>query len=107
MRPAFTGRADRPDGSTYGGNSLACAVATAALDAIVDEDLCGRAERLGNLLLKGLQQLQRESNGWIAEVRGLGLFAAVVINEKKSQRGRGAWQLCLLLKSKGVLAKVR
>ena len=30
----------------------------------------------------------------------------MVINEKKSVKGRTAWQFCLLLKSRGVLAKL-
>jgi len=38
-------------------------------------------------------------------VRGKGLLNAVVIDETKSTRGRTAWDLCLLLKSRGVLAK--
>ena len=32
-------------GSTYGGNPVACAVARAALDVLVDEDLSGNAYR--------------------------------------------------------------
>lgn len=38
-------------------------------------------------------------------VRGRGLLNALVIDESKSVRGRTAWQFCLLLKSRGVLAK--
>lgn len=33
------------------------------------------------------------------------MLNAVVIDESKSKRGRTAWQFCLLLKSRGVLAK--
>jgi ornithine--oxo-acid transaminase len=41
----------------------------------------------------------------VQSVRGRGLLNAVVIDDSKSTRGRTAWQLCLLLKSRGVLAK--
>lgn len=88
-------------------NPLACAVATASLEVIVDEDLCNRAERLGNDMRKGLEELKGigPSGGWITEVRGKGLLNAIVIDEKKSAKGRGAWDLCLLFKSHGLLAK--
>lgn len=94
-------------GSTYGGNPLACAVATAALQVIVDEDLSGRAETLGALLRKGLNELKGigPDGGWITEVRGKGLLNAIVIDQTKSKKGRSAWDLCLLFKSNGLLAK--
>jgi ornithine--oxo-acid transaminase len=38
-------------------------------------------------------------------VRGRGLLNAVVIDEEKSVKGRTAWQFCLLLMARGVLAK--
>ena len=95
-------------GSTFGGNPLGCAVATAALEVIVNEDLSNRAERLGNVMRAGLEELKSvgPDGGWIKEVRGKGLLNAIVIDEKKSTKGRGAWELCLLFKSKGLLAKV-
>ncbi|KAL8280894.1 hypothetical protein RQP46_006573 [Phenoliferia psychrophenolica] len=94
-------------GSTYGGNPLGCAVATAALEVIVDEDLSGRAERLGALMRKGLSELKGvgPDGGWLADVRGKGLLNAIVIDQTKSKKGRSAWDLCLLFKSKGLLAK--
>lgn len=57
----------------------------------------------------GLNELKSvgPAGGWIQEVRGKGLLNAIVIDEKKSTKGRGAWDLCLLFKSKGLLAKVR
>lgn len=36
-------------GSTYGGNPLACAVAMAALDVVIEEDLCEKSEELGEI----------------------------------------------------------
>jgi len=91
-------------GSTYGGNPLACAVAMAALQVVKDEDLVKRAQDLGTLLRSKLEELKNESDGIISEVRGEGLLSAVVIDESKAN-GRTAWDLCLLMKDHGVLAK--
>lgn len=88
-------------------NPLGCAVATAALEVIQNEDLSNRADRLGKIMRDGLEALKGvgPAGGWITEVRGMGLLNAIVIDEKKSTKGRGAWDLCLLFKSKGLLAK--
>jgi len=89
-------------GSTYGGNPLGCAIATTALDILIDERLAERAEVLGE---KFRSEVSAFNSPLVKEVRGRGLLNAVVIDESKSKRGRTAWQFCLLLKSKGVLAK--
>ncbi|TFK36056.1 ornithine-oxo-acid aminotransferase [Crucibulum laeve] len=89
-------------GSTYGGNPLGCAVAMTALNVLVDEKLADRAMRLGNYFRDAISAL---NSPLVASVRGRGLLNAVVIDETKSQKGRTAWQFCLLLKSRGVLAK--
>lgn len=56
---------------------------------------------------KGLEGLKSvgPNGGWIQTVRGKGLLNAIVIDQTKSTKGRGAWDLCLLFKSKGLLAK--
>ncbi|KIY68475.1 ornithine aminotransferase [Cylindrobasidium torrendii FP15055 ss-10] len=95
-------------GSTYGGNPLGCAVATTALDVLVDEKLSERAEALGKVFRDSILDIQKsgsEGGKLVKEVRGRGLLNAVVIDEAASKKGRTAWQLCLLLKSRGVLAK--
>ncbi len=48
-------------GSTYGGNPLAAAVAVAALDVTVQEELPERAARLGELVLSWLRSRSREA----------------------------------------------
>ncbi|KAF9877365.1 ornithine aminotransferase [Colletotrichum karsti] len=88
-------------GSTYGGNPLGCAVSIRALEIMEEEDLTAKAEKLGNVFRDGI----RAFNSPIIElVRGKGLLNAVVIDESKTD-GRTAWDLCLLLKEKGLLAK--
>ncbi len=86
-------------GSTYGGNPLGCAVAIRALEIVRDEDLVERAERLGQIFRKGLKDLD---NPMIKVVRGKGLLNAMVIDETKTG-GHSAWDLCMLMKEKGLL----
>lgn len=85
-------------GSTYGGNPLGCAVAITALEVLEREDLAARSQRLGEIFRQGLADL---NSPFIKIIRGRGLFNGVVIDETKSTKGRTAWQLCLLMKSKG------
>ncbi|CAL1698195.1 unnamed protein product [Somion occarium] len=89
-------------GSTYGGNPLGCAVAMTALDVLIDEDLAKRAEVLGERFRAGIRSFNCPL---VKIVRGRGLFNAIVIDEEKSSKRRTAWQFCLLLKSRGLLAK--
>lgn len=91
-------------GSTYGGNPLACRVAIAALDVVKDEKLVERAQELGALLRRELESLMAELNGVILEVRGKGLLLAIVIDDTKTN-GKLAWDLCLIMRNHGVLAK--
>jgi putrescine aminotransferase len=62
--------------STFGGGSLACAAGLAALRAIEDDGLIGRAKDRGVELLAGLRQLCRPG-GIVAGVRGRGLLLGV------------------------------
>jgi ornithine--oxo-acid transaminase len=86
-------------GSTYGGNPLACKVAMAALQVLEDEKLADRAEEMGSLLRLELAKLD---SPYIGTIRGKGLLNAIVI---KHSNPDAAWQLCLLLKDAGLLAK--
>ncbi|KAK2629868.1 hypothetical protein QTJ16_000688 [Diplocarpon rosae] len=88
-------------GSTYGGNPLGCAVSIRALEIMQEEDLTVRAEALGTILRKGLEDFKSPI---IKTVRGKGLLNAIVIDEDKTG-GHSAWDLCMLMKSKGLLAK--
>lgn len=88
-------------GSTYGGNPLGSAVAMAALEVVREEGMVEQAERLGQVFRKGIQDLQ---SPLVELVRGKGLLNAIVIDESKTN-GKTAWDLCLLLKARGLLAK--
>lgn len=88
-------------GSTYGGNPLGCAVSIRALELIEEEKMTENAEKLGHIFRDGVKAI---GSPIIKVVRGKGLLNAVVIDEAAAD-GRTAWDLCLLLKSKGLLAK--
>ena len=89
-------------GSTFGGNPMACAVAIAALDVVVDENLSERAEQLGQLFRAEIEKLIEKSD-LITKVRGKGLLNAILIND--IPESATAWNLCLQLKQNGLLAK--
>lgn len=86
-------------GSTYGGNPLACKVAITALQVLKDEKMADNASRMGHLLRTSIEELESPH---VSLVRGRGLLNAVVINHRNPE---AAWELCLLLKENGLLAK--
>ncbi|KAI0128472.1 ornithine aminotransferase [Xylariales sp. AK1849] len=88
-------------GSTYGGNPLGCAVSIRALEIMEEEQLTEKAEKLGNIFRDSLAAL---NSPLIKLIRGKGLLNAVVIDESQTN-GHSAWDLCVLLKEKGLLAK--
>ena len=88
-------------GSTYGGNPLACAVAIAALKVVKEENLVEQSAELGEYFRDAIKAI---NSPLVTAVRGKGLFNAIVIDEEKTN-GRTAWQLCLLMKSRGLVAK--
>jgi ornithine--oxo-acid transaminase len=89
-------------GSTFGGNPMACSVAMEALEIIRDEKLTQNARRLGELFRLEMQAYIEKSY-IVLRVRGRGLLNAIVIND--SQESNTAWNICLKLKEKGLLAK--
>ena len=88
-------------GSTYGGNPLACAVAMEALKVLKDEKLSENSEALGIIFRDEMNRLKNESD-LITDVRGKGLFNAIVIKERN---GKTALDVCLKFAENGLLAK--
>ena len=86
-------------GSTFGGNPLAAKVAIAALEVIKNEKLAENAERLGKIFRDEMKSIKSDM---IELVRGKGLLNAVVIRPKG---GKTAWDVCLAMKDKGLIAK--
>jgi Ornithine/acetylornithine aminotransferase len=92
-------------GSTYGGNPLACKVATAALEVLRDEQLSQNATERGDQLRAGLSAMVGKT--CLESVRGRGLLNAIVIDQPKGGYGdKGkAWEVCLAMRDNGLLAK--
>ena len=86
-------------GSTYGGNPLACKVATTSLQVLKEENMSENAAELGKLFREELEKLQSPH---IVKIRGKGLLNAIIIGHKDEN---AAWNLCLKLKENGLLAK--
>ena len=87
-------------GSTFGGNPLACAVATAALRVIKDEKLSENAEVMGKIFRERIRAIQ---SPFISMIRGKGLLNAIVI--KPFGENKTAWDVCLAIMNNGLLAK--
>ena len=86
-------------GSTFGGNPLACKVAKAALEVVIEENLAENAFRLGKIFRREMRAIDTDM---ITLVRGKGLLNAIVI---KPKNGKEAWDVCLRLRDNGLLAK--
>ena len=89
-------------GSTFGGNPIAAAVATTALEVVKEEKLAQNARKLGQLFRDSLNEYIKTSN-IVSLVRGKGLLNAIVIND--SPDSDTAWNICVALKENGLLAK--
>lgn len=85
-------------GSTFGGNPLACAAALAVVETIQQEDLCTRAEALGNSLLKHFRD-HFEGADYVRDIRGQGLMIGIEMNEPCPE-------LALLAKTQGLLLNI-
>ncbi len=87
-------------GSTFGGNPLACAVAMASLEVLLDEKMIENAEAMGKLFRERMSNIKSEL---ILEIRGKGLLNAIDI--KPFGENKTAYDVCLGLLEKGLLAK--
>lgn len=86
-------------GSTYGGNPIAAKVSIAALEVVREEKLAENADKLGKVFRERMSQIHSDM---VESVRGKGLLNAVVI---KPKNGKTAWDVCLKLRDRGLLAK--
>jgi len=78
-------------GSTFGGNPVACATGYATLKFIIDNDIAGNAQRVGQYFIAGLERLKQKFQ-FITEVRGCGLLIAM---EFSSDMANSVVKACL------------
>lgn len=81
-------------GSTFGGNPIACAVARATLDVLMDSDLLEQVQRIGDLIC---EPVRSSSPKIVREIRQVGLMIGI-------QLKRPARPYVRALQDRGVLA---
>jgi len=86
-------------GSTFGGNPLACAIADAALDVLLDENLAEKSTEMGGYFVQKLEGLKCAK---IKEIRARGLLIGVEFHLGPEESVR---PICKQLMDAGVLAK--
>jgi len=66
-------------GSTFGGNPLTCAAASAVVETITNDNLCQRADELGKKMLRGFEAQLKDLPG-IKSIRGKGLMLGIELD---------------------------
>jgi len=74
--------------STFGGNPVSCAAASATVNIIERDDLATNSEDMGNLLFDGLRKIQGNHKEIMGDIRGKGLMVGVelVVDETTKDR---------------------
>ncbi|WP_165856988.1 aspartate aminotransferase family protein [Marinobacter sp. JSM 1782161] len=85
-------------GSTFGGNALACAAASAVIDTIEQDNLLERARTLGARMRARLQAAFEDAP-YVRDIRGLGLMIGIEMNAPCAE-------LVPLAKTQGLLLNV-
>ena len=83
-------------GSTFGGNTLACAAALATLDIVESEDLCRNATEVGEHIRTSLKRMLAETPG-VKEIRGQGLLIGIELDRPCGELVRTALNAGLLI----------
>ncbi|GAB3215734.1 4-aminobutyrate--2-oxoglutarate transaminase [Pseudaeromonas pectinilytica] len=68
-------------GGTYAGSPLGCTAGVAVLEAIQEEQLCQRAEAIGERLVQHLQAIQAKHPALVGDIRHLGAMIALELVE--------------------------
>jgi 4-aminobutyrate aminotransferase-like enzyme len=91
--------------STFGGNTVSCAIGLSVLDVMADEDLQRHAAAVGKHLLLRLEELKGR-HSLIGDVRGAGLFLGVELVSDRQSLEPAARQASLIanrMRDQGVL----
>jgi ornithine--oxo-acid transaminase len=85
-------------GSTFGGNPLAAAIASEALDILVDDALIDNSATMGRYFIHALRALE---SPLITAIRGRGLLLGIEIDPRQAT----AQDVCKRLMEHGILTK--
>jgi ornithine--oxo-acid transaminase len=85
-------------GSTFGGNPLGAAIAREAIKVLIEEDMIRLSAENGAYFLEQLRTIESEH---VKEIRGVGLWIAIELND----RAGGARRFCEALQEEGLLCK--
>jgi taurine--2-oxoglutarate transaminase len=75
-----------PGGLTYSGHPLACATAIESIRIYTDDDIVGRARRLGEEVIRPELEAMARRHPSVGEVRGLGCFFAIELVRDRATR---------------------
>ncbi len=88
--------------STFGGNTVSCAIGLAVLEVVQDENLQAHALAVGTHLLNGLRELQKHHD-LIADVRGSGLFIGVELTKDDAPATEEAHRIVNAMRNNAIL----
>ena len=89
--------------STFGGNTVSCAIGLEVLSVVQEEKLQAHALDVGNHLLEGLHTLQQHHHELIREIRGSGLFLGVELTIDDEPATLAAENIVNRMRDAGVL----
>jgi len=88
--------------STFGGNTVSCAIGLAVLDVVHEEKLQAHALAVGQQLLNGLRELQQHHANF-ADVRGSGFFLGVELMTNDNPATKEAHRVVNAMRDNGIL----
>lgn len=90
--------------NTFGGNPVSSATALAVLDTIEEEKLMENSKEVGNYLIEGLKELQKDFPEIIGDVRGKGLMlGAELATPDKTPLNEETAKIVEMAKDEGVI----
>lgn len=88
--------------STFGGNTVSCAIGLAVLDVVQEENLQQHALEVGTYLINGLRELQK-GHALIKDVRGSGFFIGVELTKDNAAATTEASNIVNYMREHGIL----
>ncbi len=94
-------------GSTFTGHPVACAAGIGAITAYKEGKLVENSKRLGNVLIKRLEEMKRR-HLCVGDVRGLGLFACLeLVKDRKTKEPIIPWYANDFSQTEGIMSALK